>query len=183
MKHIKLYEAIDKYHRPSDNELSELIVKYKKTQNRVVNNNFLIQSILTFFRKLGVAGPTVNDLDNINTVSNWLINPPTKYGSGLVKSDFIDEFYFKLKMDTNEDKERIEDAFLDILPGLKTTIVSNPNQHSFSYKVRILHIKSDDIPDVIRSIIKTCSKRIPTNYRMGEIIISGGSISIDIHPY
>lgn len=137
---------------PSDKEIAQAIVKYK---TKYPDRDYMLRSIK------GYLNIPIENMGDYDFVYNRIVNPVVKHGSGLVKSDFISNYYHKIKQDISEDIDLIEDAFLDI--DYKFKIVSDSLDHN-AYCVVIYQVSSKDIPEVTKKLINTISQRMPKNY-------------------
>ena len=173
MKILKVNEALYEK-RPSNQVLAKAISDYaKKYPNKKV---IPFKASQTF----GIPMASINDYD---TVLHHILNPVEVYGSGTRKSEFCKDFYQKMAMELSDNRDLIDDAFLDIWPKTRTTIYGEDG----NYIVNINNVSEADAPQLMQRIITSTSKRMPDmcvmdtiTYVLGQNIIKINSLLLSV---
>lgn len=159
MRIRKVFEAkrfFDTDSYPSDKQFADVIVKF--------GNKFPSSPILHNIARIFEI--PFDSIGNYDIVYDRLVNPVKAYGSGLRKTEFIDNNYKRMYMYIHPDIDILDDIFFDIWDGS----VVGVSPRLGSYFVSISRVKKADIPDLYKRLINVIDPRIPKNYRMSDII-------------
>ena len=140
---------------PSDEVLAKSIVEFSKKYP----NSPIVHSVCNIFQT------DRSDVTDYDILYHKIHNPVNRYGSGLRKGDFINDYYQKIKMYISPDMDMLEDLFLG-WEGVKISIAPVGD----SYKVNVIGLRKPDIPDAYRKIINVINNRVPSGYIIGEVI-------------
>jgi hypothetical protein len=151
-------------------------------------NPFMINVILNLLKSIEGNHVTKNDISDYNKVYKYLSSPSKRYGSGSHISDFIDNYYDKIKLEIGTDKEQIEDFFNDLLPKYKIKVITEPNGSTDKFTVVIMLVNKTDIPDVIKILLDMKLSKEYINSLSNNIIIQNPqansvTIKVEIHKF
>lgn len=174
MQWIKLFEGFQgvsvRERFPTNEEIATAIVSFVEKYP----SHDIIQSILGYIR-------TFDDFRSSDLLDyNMVFKCISKSQMTTIRAEFVKNYYDIIRISISDNYDLIDDAFFEIWPGVRTLIKPVFDSVIDRYTVILLNIKEEDIPAIISRILKSCSKRLPSKHRMGEIRINETSISIAI---